>query len=115
MPALPVGDSAALRVGEVVVAVGHPLGVPGAATLGIFSGFGTIEGGERNGRHFREALLADIKLRPGNSRRSAGERARRGRGHQRDGDGAHALAVPSATVLRLIGGRARRVLGCGSS
>src|SRR5690349_16743428 len=67
LPALPVGDSAALRVGEVVVAVGHPLGVPGAATLGIFSGFGTIEGGERNGRHFREALLADIELRPGNS------------------------------------------------
>ncbi|MFN8516350.1 MAG: trypsin-like peptidase domain-containing protein [Chloroflexia bacterium] len=112
LPALPVGDSAALRVGEVVVAVGHPLGVPGAATLGIFSGFGTIEGGERNGRHFREALLADIELRPGNS----GGPLVNARGEV-VGINAMvmgprtALAVPSATVLRLIGGRARRVLG----
>jgi S1-C subfamily serine protease len=112
LPALPVGDSAALRVGEIVVAVGHPLGVPGAATLGIFSGFGTIEGGERNGRHFREALLADIELRPGNS----GGPLVNARGEV-VGINAMvmgprtALAIPSATVLRLIGGRARRVLG----
>ena len=117
LPALPVGDSAALRVGEVVVAVGHPLGVPGAATLGIFSGFGTIEGGGgngggRNGRHFREALLADIELRPGNS----GVPLVNVRGEV-VGINAMvmgprtALAVPSATVVRLIGGRARRVLG----
>ena len=55
LPALPVGDSGALRVGEIVVAVGHPLGVPGAVTFGIYSGTGPIEGAERNGRHFREA------------------------------------------------------------
>lgn len=121
LPTLPIADSAALRVGEVVVAVGHPLGVPGAATLGIFSGFGLIEGGEgngngngggRNGRHFREALLADIELRPGNS----GGPLVNARGEV-VGINAMvmgprtALAVPSATVLRLIGGRARRVLG----
>jgi S1-C subfamily serine protease len=114
LPALPIGDSAALRVGEIVVAVGHPLGVPGAATLGIFSGFGTIEsnGGGRNGRHFREALLADIELRPGNS----GGPLVNARGEVIGINAmvmgpSTALAIPSATVVRLIGGRARRVLG----
>ena len=65
LPALPLGDSAALRVGELLMAVGHPLGVTGAASLGVFSGVGPIEG--RGGRHFREGLLAAIELRPGNS------------------------------------------------
>ena len=65
LPALPVGDSTALRIGELLLAVGHPLGVPRAVSLGIFSGVGPIEG--QGGRHFQEALLADIELRPGNS------------------------------------------------
>ncbi len=112
LAALPVGDSGALRVGELVLAVGHPLGVPGATTLGIYSGTGPIEGGERNGRHFREAILADIELRPGNS----GGPLVNARGEV-VGINAMvmgprtALAIPSATVLRLIGGRARRILG----
>jgi serine protease Do len=112
LPALPVGDSGALRVGEIVVAVGHPLGVPGAVTFGIYSGTGPIEGGERNGRHFREAILADIELRPGNS----GGPLVNARGEV-IGINAMvmgprtALAVPSATVVRLIGGQARRILG----
>ncbi|CAA9589929.1 MAG: HtrA protease/chaperone protein [uncultured Thermomicrobiales bacterium] len=112
LPALPVGDSTALRVGEIVMAVGHPLGVPGAATLGIYSGTGPIEGQERGGRHFREAILADIELRPGNS----GGPLVNARG-ETIGINAMvmgprtALAVPSATVVRLIGGRARRILG----
>lgn len=112
LAALPVGDSTALRIGELVIAVGHPLGVPGATTLGIFSGTGPIEGSERGGRHFREALLAAIELRPGNS----GGPLVNARGEV-VGINAMvlgprtALAVPSATVVRLIGGRARRVLG----
>jgi len=110
LPALPVGDSGALRVGELVLAVGHPLGVPGAVTLGIFSGVGPIEG--HGGRHFQEALLADIELRPGNS----GGPLVNARGEV-IGINAMvlgprtALAVPSATVVRLLGGHARRVLG----
>lgn len=112
LAALPVGDSAALRVGEIVIAVGHPLGVPGATTLGIYSGTGPIEGAGGRGRHFREAILADIELRPGNS----GGPLVNVRGEV-VGINAMvlgprtALAVPSATVVRLIGGRARRVLG----
>ena len=110
LAALPVGDSGALRPGELVMAVGHPLGVPGAVTLGIFSGVGTIE--ERGNRHFQEAILADIELRPGNS----GGPLVNARGEV-IGINAMvmgprtALAVPSATVKRLLGGRTRRVLG----
>jgi serine protease Do len=112
LPALPVGDSGALRVGEIVVAVGHPLGVAGAVTLGVYTGTGTIEGGGQNGRHFREAILADIELRPGNSGgplvNARGEVV--GINAMVTGPRS-ALAVPSATVVRLIGGRARRALG----
>lgn len=110
LPGLPVGDSGALRIGELVVAVGHPLGVQGAVSLGIFSGVGPIE--ERGGRHFEEALLADIELRPGNSGgplvNARGEVV--GINAMVLGPRA-ALAVPSATVLRLLGVRSRRVLG----
>ena len=111
LPALPVGDSAALRTGELLLAVGHPLGVPRAVSLGIFSGVGPIEG--QGGRHFQEALLADIELRPGNS----GGPLLNARGEV-VGINAMvlgprtALAVPSATVVRLLGGGGpRRVLG----
>ena len=117
LPSLPVGDSAALRIGELLLAVGHPLGVPRAVSLGIFSGVGPIEGqggeGGRGGRHFQEALLADIELRPGNS----GGPLLNARGEV-VGINAMvlgprtALAVPSATVVRLLGGGGlRRVLG----
>ncbi len=110
LPALPVGDSGALRIGELVAAVGHPLGVPNAMSLGIFSGVGPIEG--RGGRHFQEAILADIELRPGNS----GGPLVNARGEV-VGINAMvlgprtALAVPSATVIRLLGNRTRRTLG----
>lgn len=113
LPALPVGDSGALRPGELVLAVGHPLGVKGAVSLGIFCGVGPIEGQETGGRHFREALLADIELRPGNS----GGPLVTARGEV-VGINAMvlgprtALAVPSATVQRLLGrGATRRVIG----
>src|SRR5947209_16546173 len=35
LPAAPIADSDALRVGQVAVAVGNPLGLSGALTLGI--------------------------------------------------------------------------------
>ncbi len=59
----PVGDSEALRVGEMVFAVGHPWGRRGAVTAGIVSGIGTV------GRPFGRAryVLSDAYLAPGNS------------------------------------------------
>jgi serine protease Do len=110
LPALPVGDSTRLRPGELVMAVGHPHGVPGVVTAGVFSRFGPYEG--RAGRHLREGLLADIELRPGNSGgplvNARGEVV--GINAMVLGPGT-ALAVPSATVARLLVAGERRTLG----
>ena len=57
-----VGDSGALRVGELVFAVGHPWGEPGVATVGIVSGLAR-EGGIGGARH----IVSDVSLAPGNS------------------------------------------------
>lgn len=62
---LPPADLGQLRPGALVLAVGHPLGVRGAVSLGVFSSIGPIE--QRQGRHFSEAIMANIELRPGNS------------------------------------------------
>ncbi len=62
--AAPVGDSRALRVGELIIAVGHPWGVREAATLGIVSAVGPQTW---MGRARRDLLQADVRLAPGNS------------------------------------------------
>ncbi len=64
LPAVPVGDSRGLRVGELIVAVGHPWGVRETATLGIVSATGP---GTWLGRARRDLLQADVRLAPGNS------------------------------------------------
>jgi serine protease Do len=64
LPAATVGDSRTLRVGELILAVGHPFGVTGNATLGIVSGTG---GSLWLGQAQRELLQADVELAPGNS------------------------------------------------
>lgn len=64
LPAVAVGDSRNLQVGELVIAIGHPWGVRETATLGIVSATGpaTWMGAAR-----REVLQADVHLAPGNS------------------------------------------------
>jgi serine protease Do len=64
LPAARIGDSRALRVGELIVAVGNPFGVIGTATLGIISATGAETW---MGRMRRERLQADVMLAPGNS------------------------------------------------
>jgi serine protease Do len=60
----PVGDARKLRVGELILALGNPLGVRGTATLGIVSADGN---GTWMGHARRELLQADVALAPGNS------------------------------------------------
>ncbi len=57
---LPVADSREARVGQLVVAMGHPLGVAHALTAGIISGLPEPDDS-------RDLLRADIVLNPGNS------------------------------------------------
>lgn len=65
LPVAQVADSAALRVGEWVYAIGNPWGNVGVVTSGIVSGTGTIEirGTNRSASYIR----SDVRLAPGNS------------------------------------------------
>ena len=65
LPALPIGDSSRLHPGDIVVAFGHPWGVPGAATSGIVIGVGDELAEWRNSR--QRWLAASLHLRPGHS------------------------------------------------
>ena len=63
LPAAPVGDSDALRVGELVYAIGHPWGSVGAVSAGIVGGVGELRGRGSSARYVR----SDVALAPGNS------------------------------------------------
>ena len=63
LSAAPVGDSDALRVGELVYAIGHPWGRLGAVTAGVVSGLG-VAGGPGGGTRY---VQSDVSLAPGNS------------------------------------------------
>ena len=67
LSAAPVGDSDALRVGELVYAIGHPWGNPGTATAGIVSGLGVPGGRSRWGGSSTRYVRSDVALAPGNS------------------------------------------------
>ncbi len=64
LPALPLGDSRRLRPGSLVVALGHPWGVLGAATAGMVIGVGPpVEPLPYQG----ELIQVGLHLRPGHS------------------------------------------------
>lgn len=65
LPTIPVGDSDALRVGELVYAVGHPWGRLGSVTAGIVSGLGSMRG--PGGGSSTRYVQSDVALAPGNS------------------------------------------------
>ena len=65
LPAAEVDDSTTLRVGELVVAIGHPLGQRYVVTAGIASGVGILND-ERSGRT-ATFIRSDVALAPGNS------------------------------------------------
>ena len=75
VPTVTSGDPYALRPGSLVFAVGHPLGVKDAVSVGVFQavraiplGFGMAERRPRRGRSpFIPWVQADVRLAPGNS------------------------------------------------
>jgi len=75
VPAVTCADPYALRPGALVFAVGHPLGVKDAVSVGVFQavgaiplGFGMAERRPRRGRSpFIPWVQADVRLAPGNS------------------------------------------------
>ena len=62
LPAATAGDSSALRPGELVMAVGNPLGFVGALTTGVVHAIGPMRGAGR-----QSWVQAAVRLAPGNS------------------------------------------------
>ncbi|HEX6421707.1 MAG TPA: trypsin-like peptidase domain-containing protein [Acidimicrobiales bacterium] len=69
VPPADLGDAAGLRVGQLVVAVGSPLGFAGSVSAGVVSALGrslpTVDG--RRARVVEGVIQTDAALHPGNS------------------------------------------------
>src|SRR5690348_5597351 len=112
-----LGDASMLRVGQLVVAVGNPLGLAGSVTAGVVSGLGrslpTRDG--RTARVVEDVIQTDAALNPGNSGGALADSASRVVGINTAVAGwGLGLAVPiNDTTRRIIGaliadGRVRR-------
>ncbi len=92
-----VGDSDALRVGELVLAVGNPLGLVGALTTGIISCNSALEAPSQ-----QRWVMADVRLSPGNSGGPLADARGQVIGINSMIVGSLALAVPSNAVERFL-------------
>jgi len=67
LPAVPLGHSADLMIGETVVAIGNPFGLSNTVTTGVLSAVGRTVPSERGERLFTDFLQTDASINPGNS------------------------------------------------
>jgi serine protease Do len=102
-------ETATLRVGELVFAMGNPWGVPGVLTRGIViaKGPATVE----NEVPLEEAIRADVRLAPGNSGGPLADAAGRVAGINAMIAGGMAVAVPADAVAGFVEGKGVGFLG----
>ena len=106
LTAATIGHPTDLRTGDVVVALGHPLGITGAIALGIIHAVETRRGGPR-------WIRADIRLAPGNSGGPLADARGRVIGVNTLIAGGLGVAVPSTTVTRFLADVEARRRGSG--
>jgi serine protease Do len=95
LPAADIGHPTDLRTGDVVVALGHPLGITGAVAFGVIHVVETRRGGPR-------WIRADIRLAPGNSGGPLADAHGRVIGVNTLIAGGLGVAVPVTTVMRFL-------------
>ncbi len=102
LPAATIGDSSALRVGELIFAVGSPYGHAGTVTMGI------VHDGDT-----RRWIESDLRLAPGNSGGPLADAEGRVIGINTMVVNRLALSIPSAIVERFVArqGKPARRLG----
>lgn len=64
LPAIPMGDSSKVQVGDLVFAIGDPFGVGKTATMGIVSALGRTNLGIED---YEDFIQTDAPINPGNS------------------------------------------------
>ncbi|TWU06476.1 Do family serine endopeptidase [Stieleria varia] len=67
LPAVPMGDSDAIQVGDWVLAIGSPFGLEQTVTAGIISGKNRVQRIIDDGDGFEDFLQTDAAINPGNS------------------------------------------------
>ena len=106
LPAAPLGDSSRLRPGELVIAIGNPLGFMGALTAGVIHAVGPLAG-----LGPRKWIQAGVRLAPGNSGGPLADASGNVIGVNTMVAGRLGLAVPSNEVARLLRGETPQFLG----
>ena len=108
LPAVLRRDPAELRPGEVLFAIGHPLGVRNAMSAGILHAVGPLPEGYPGPAQLRRLpwVQADLRLAPGNSGGPIADTLGRVVGVSTMTVGRLALAVPITAVEALVRARA---------
>lgn len=92
-----LGDVESLRPGELLLAFGHPLGVPQALTLGVLH---AVARDRRSGA--ARWICADVRLAPGNSGGPLADACGRVVGVNTMVAGGLGLAIPTPVVQRFV-------------